>query len=657
MTDTDSTDGKQRPSPAPAGGMDAAQSDFLAIISHEIRTPMQSVYGLLELILEENSGNETAKMAQTAKEAATGLLEILDDILDLAKINAGKLVLEPLEIPLRTLAYGILECMEVKLYGDRVSLTAEIAENVPAVVTGDPKRLRQVLLNLVGNAVKFTTQGSVILAVSRHTQKLSAPANGNGIGLRFEIRDTGPGMSQQVADKLFQPFTQADSSTTRKYGGTGLGLSICRKLVELMGGVIGVDSRPGKGSVFWFEIPAIPVSAENFTALPDLAGLTVLSVEDHPAAAREIVTCLTSMGAKVESCGSYAEGLDCLRQHGFDVAVIDQGLPDGLGIDLARHAAEIHPFTGLVIYTARDDPGLQHSARSLGAAYLAKPASRAGLGEAVRAAARNAAAYVSERPHRVLVAEDNPAVRDVLARQFARLGIEADFAENGIAAMEKLAERDYGLLLTDLHMPEMDGYMLAARLRAIEEAENRTGLNDRLPIIALTADVQMSRRQVYLSRGFDESLLKPVSLGQMRRLLIRRGLLREVPEQPDDTESGRTETQNSSPLDEKAAQDMLGGFDDAAVREMLGFFVDMTQPLLDRLEKAYQNKDFAQLEEEAHSLKGAAHSACCTLLGNAAAAVETRLKNGETVTEEDIRRIKTEFSRVKTYLDTRESPI
>jgi len=651
MTETtDSTDDALRLSDAQAPTLDAAQSDFLAVVSHEIRTPMQSVYGLLELILEENSGNETAKMAQTAKEAATGLLEILDDILDLAKINAGKLVLEPLEIPLRTMAYGILECMEVKLHGDRVMLTAEIAEDVPAVVAGDPKRLRQVLLNLVGNAIKFTARGSVTLTINCHTQVISVPKQQNMVGLRFEIRDTGPGMSQEIADKLFQPFTQADNSTTRKYGGTGLGLSICRKLVELMGGLIGVDSRPDEGSVFWFEIPTSPVSSENFSSLPDLAGLAVLSVEDHPAAAREIVTCLTSMGAKVENCGSYAEGLACLEQRTFDVAVIDQGLPDGLGIDLAKYAAEIRPFTGIVIYTARDDAGLQHSARALGATYLGKPASRLGLGEAVRAAARNAAEYISQRPHRILVAEDNPSVRDVLERQFTNLGISADFAENGIDAMNKLAEQDYGLLLTDLHMPEMDGYTLVARLRGIEEDENRTTLDERLPIIALTADVQLSRRQVYLSRGFDECLLKPISLGQMRRLLIRWGLLRE--QATDNSVKEQNSTHHDSPLDAEATKEMLGDFDAAGITVMLGFFVEMTEPLIDTLEKSYKNKDLQQLEEDAHSLKGAAHSACCMALGQAATEIETRLQNKEPVEENHIHRVQEEFSRIKAYLNT-----
>ncbi|TNE31958.1 MAG: response regulator [Alphaproteobacteria bacterium] len=646
---TDSTDEEKRPSHE----LSDAQSDFLAVVSHEIRTPMQSIYGLLELILEENDGNETEKMANTAKDAATGLLEILDDILDLAKINAGKLVLEPLEIPLRTLAYGILECMEVKLHGDRVSLTADIAEDVPAVIAGDPKRLRQVLLNLVGNAIKFTTRGSVTLTINCQTQQISPPKQEDMVGLRFEIRDTGPGMSQDVAAKLFQPFTQADSSTTRKYGGTGLGLSICRKLVELMDGMIGVDSHPGQGSVFWFEIPAAPVSSENFAPLPDLAGLAVLSVEDHPAAAREIVTCLTSMGAKVENCGTYATGLQLLEQRSFDVAIIDQGLPDGLGVDLAKYAAEIRPFTGIVIYTARDDAGLQHSARALGATYLGKPASRLGLGEAVRAAARNAAEYISQRPHRILVAEDNPSVRDVLERQFVHLGISADFAENGIDAMNKLSEQDYGLLLTDLHMPEMDGYTLVARLRAIEEDENRTTLDDRMPVIALTADVQLSRRQVYLSRGFDECLLKPISLGQMRRLLIRWGLLREQEDSAEEQEQNTPETtHDNSPIDAEAAKELLGGFDTAAITEMLGFFVEMTAPLVNSLEKAHQDQDLVRLEEDAHSLKGAAHSACCTALGQAAAKIETLLQKGENTSLDDICRVKDEFDRIKAYLST-----
>ncbi|MBL1148541.1 MAG: response regulator, partial [Proteobacteria bacterium] len=276
-----------------------------------------------------------------------------------------------------------------------------------------------------------------------------------------------------------------------------------------------------------------------------------------------------------------------------------------------------------------------------------------GLGEAVRAAARNAAQYISQRPHRILIAEDNPSVRDVLERQFVHLGIQADFAENGIEAMNKLAERDYGLLLTDLHMPEMDGYTLVARLRAIEEDENRTTLDERLPIIALTADVQLSRRQVYLSRGFDECLLKPISLGQMRRLLIRWGLLSEQAEDvPAQAQNNAKSIDDSTPIDAEAAKELLGGFDEAAIMEMLGFFVEMTEPLIDSLEKSHKNKDLEKLEEDAHSLKGAAHSACCTALGQVAAKIETCLQNGDTVPAEDIRRVKDEFTRIKAYLNT-----
>ena len=217
---------------------------FLAMMSHEIRTPMQSIFGLLELVSDESGLSEDASnMLNTAKGSATSLLAILDDILDIAKVDAGKLSLENLEVPVRTLAYGVVECMEVKLQGNHVKLLTDIEDDVPPVVTGDPARLRQVLLNLVGNAMKFTDHGEICLHISTNTQKLKT--RGKDIGLRFEVIDTGIGMPQEVADRLFAAFEQADSSTGRKFGGTGLGLSICEKLVKLMNGIIGVTSVEG----------------------------------------------------------------------------------------------------------------------------------------------------------------------------------------------------------------------------------------------------------------------------------------------------------------------------------------------------------------------------------------------------------------------------
>jgi len=509
------------------------KSNFLATMSHEIRTPMQSVYGLLELIEQEKPEANILAMSQTAKNSASGLLEILDDILDFAKMDADQMELDMFEVPLRTLCYGINEAMEVKVHGKPVDLKTNISEDVPFVVVGDPKRLRQVIMNLMGNAMKFTHNGSVTIGITKDIKNIDITKG--RLGLRFEITDTGIGMSDEAATRLFQPFSQADNSTSRKYGGTGLGLSICKKLIEMMGGKIGVTSIEGKGSTFWFEIPTEEVSTESTVLdLPDLEGISVLIVEDHPKGRQEIERSLKSMGAIVDSFSNCADARDIMSKRPFDVAVIDQGLPDGLGLDLIRQAMEIRPHMGIIMYTVRDDAGLQHTLQSLGAVYVSKPASRVGLGEAVLDAASKVQKLSIEGPKRLLIAEDTDSIRDVLQRQLNNLGVEADFVENGALALEALKSKKYGLLLTDLHMPELDGYSVIKHIRD-NEGENR------FPVIALTADVQMGQRQTYMSYGFDECLLKPVSLGQFKRLLIRWGLLDALIEEESIKSKSKTE--------------------------------------------------------------------------------------------------------------------
>jgi CheY-like chemotaxis protein len=354
-------------------------------------------------------------------------------------------------------------------------------------------------------------------------------------------------------------------------------------------------------------------------------------VEDHPQGAKEIKRSLESMGADVESCGTIAEAMSLVKRRPFDVGVIDQGLPDGLGINCIREIMRVRPFMGLVMYTVRDDVGLQHTCQSLGVTYLSKPASRLGLGEEVKSAAQKTETMGAVGPKRLLIAEDTLSVREILKRQLDKLQVEVDFVKDGQQALEVLKKQDYGLLFTDLHMPEIDGYEVISKIRMKEEGTER-----RMPVIVLTADVQMSKRQTYMEYGFDECLLKPVSMGQLRRLLYRWGMIdeemlspgEEPPPAYDPLPAIPTSKENKPAIDVASLAAQMGSSEEEA-REMLGQFVNITEPLVQQVQQAWDNRDMYGLREAAHSLKGAARSACCSPLGEAAAELQDAATTGE----------------------------
>jgi two-component system sensor histidine kinase/response regulator len=632
------------------------KSDFLAMVSHEIRTPLQTVYGMLELICGEPDQERVKSMADTAKGSASHLLEILDDVLDILKMDAHRMELDRFEVPVRLLVRGILEALNIHNKNPKVRLLDEIPDDIPAVIIGDPRRLRQIIMNLCANALKFTQQGTIKVRVTRQTHVLSASAG--GIALRFEVSDTGPGISSAVQSRLFQPFVQGEQPTTRKKGGTGLGLSICKKLVELMGGRIGVVSEEGAGSTFWFEIPTQEVGvALNPQSLPDLDGVSVLSVDSHPQGSKEIATSLRSMGAKVESCPTYEEGLSLAKKIMFDVAIVDQSLPDGIGLNLLQELYAARPGLGLLMYTVRDDPGLAQSLKTLGATYLTKPASRIGLGKAVAEAAqvRKRIAPVLSESVRVLIAEDTESVRDILRRQCEKLGVAVTFAGSGQEALDLLSGQDFSLLITDLHMPDMDGYALVKSIRGRE-----TSTGARLPVVVLTADIQMTGREAYLAHGFDESLVKPVTLGQLRRLLIRWGALGDNAEGENGTgsrpiQATQYHSSKAAPaLDHSCVSAQMGAFDAGAV-EMLRSFIKLTDPLVTKLATEESKKDFIALAETAHSLKGAARSACCSQLGTLAAQIEMAALDERPCANLVVAAVK-EFTRARSEIDGLSAP-
>jgi len=618
------------------------KSNFLATMSHEIRTPMQSVYGYLELIEQEKPNATISSMVQTAKDSAAGMLEILDDILDFAKMDADQMVLDEFEVPVRTLVRGINEALAVKIQGKPITLHDDIKDDVPFVITGDPKRLRQIIMNLMGNAMKFTHEGQVTIRVSN--TKPAEKESDQHI-LRFEIIDTGIGMDQSVADTLFTPFTQADNSTSRHYGGTGLGLSISKKLVEMMGGSIHVTSKKGVGSTFYFDIPATAVSTEvDQSNLPDLNGMSILSVEDHPQGAKEITRSLQSMGAQVEHCTTYAEGLALLTQRPFDIAIIDQGLPDGLGLDLIREASKIRPNIGYIMYTVRSDAGLQHTLQSLGVKYLTKPASRIGLGDTVIEASLKQKNINTTGPKKILIAEDTDPVRDVLRRQLDHIGIEYTLCINGAQAWEEWQTGNYGLLLTDLHMPAMDGYELIQKIRD-QEKEKKTYA--RFPVVVVTADIHLTQRQVYMGHGFDECLLKPITKGQLEKLLLRWGMIDHIDAPAPIADTAKMSENNGNPaIDKESLIALMGNINDDTI-DMLGMFVDMTRPLIDDLQTAFDAQNTNQLKEMAHSLKGAARSAAANQLGDYANQLQRACEENQPITNDFITQITHEFTRVE----------
>jgi CheY-like chemotaxis protein len=617
------------------------------MISHEIRTPMQAVYGILELIGEETTEQRVLDLLQTAKTSASGLLEILDDVLDLAKMDAAKFDLDDFEVPVRMLARGVNEALAIKIMNKPVALKEEVDSDVPFVIRGDPKRLRQILMNLVGNAVKFTAKGSVTIRISAQTETIDRTKH--PIALRWEVADTGIGIPDAVREKLFEPFVQADGGTQRKYGGTGLGLSICRKLVELMGGTLGVNSTEGVGSIFWFEIPVESVSTEmSLDTLPRLDDLSILVIEDHPLGAKEIVKTLTSVGAHVERGATLAEGLAAIKSRPFHIVMSDQGLPDGEGLSLLKEVARTRPATGLIMYTARDDYGLQYTLRMLGATYIAKPASRRGLVETIATASKAGSFHNPMESRKVLVAEDTESVRDILKRQFEILQADVTLVENGVQAMEAMRKDRFGLVLSDLHMPEMDGYALAEHVRAGE-----TELDPRQPLVVMTADVQLAQPNVFRAHGFDECVLKPASLGQMRRLFVRWGIIEEDQRGIKEDIAARNVANAAAQtpsielgvgIDLEGLKRQMGAIDESAV-EMMEMFVEMTENIIVGLESEWRKKERGKVLDLAHSLKGSARSAACERLGDVAARIQDAANSKEDLGEM-IQAAKAEFARV-----------
>ncbi|MCB9800492.1 MAG: response regulator [Candidatus Omnitrophica bacterium] len=509
------------------------KSEFLASMSHEIRTPMNAILGMSELLWEAKLPVEQHDYVRIIRNAGTTLLNLINDILDLSKVEAGYLELESVEFNLRELIEKTAEIMAIKAHEKGLEMISQVASDVPVIFIGDPYRLRQVLINLIGNAVKFTEKGEVLVSVEQD------PGNRRPGALLFQIKDTGIGIPSEKIEAIFESFTQVDSSTTRKYGGTGLGLTISRKLVELMGGRISAESELGSGTILSFTVqlgvpgePRMESQKEIQTSLPeDFSGFRVLIIDDNETNRQILHLTLSSWGFDVTEARSGQEALEILQKaadkgHRYHLLLLDRLMPGMDGFEAAERIKERFGPDGIVFMMITSDrrAGDVARAKELGIeTCLVKPVQQASLREAIMQAMRSVTMPEQEKepaesvpqgkriPQKsILVVEDNPD-NQFLVKSFLKEGnYEIDTADNGAQGVEKVKEKKYDLILMDLQMPVMDGYTAVRAIRQWEESQKRKP-EDRIPVIALTANAFREEEQKALDAGCDLRLTKPVS--------------------------------------------------------------------------------------------------------------------------------------------------
>jgi two-component system, sensor histidine kinase and response regulator len=632
-----------------------AKSAFLANMSHEVRTPLNGILGMTALALQTRLTAEQREYLTTVKSSADSLLEIINDILDFSKIEAQRLDLEHAEFDLRETVGDAAKLLALRAAEKGIELACHIMRDVPDMVLGDAGRLRQVLLNVLGNAVKFTTEGEVVLRVTIQS------ANESQVTLHFAVSDTGIGIPADKQRQIFQAFTQADSSTTRRYGGTGLGLAIALRLVELMGGQLWVESTAGHGSTFFFTATfgQAPARAEGARAKPRaLEGLRVLVVDDNATNRRILEEMLASWHMSPVTVSDAASAVSFLRsategRHPFDVMISDGQMPEVDGFMLARRVRRERrlakmPIVMLTSVGQSDDLMRRH--KNDIDAFLTKPIKHSDLLEVLArifgvstrdGRTRPTAGRISAMPARVLnllVAEDNPVNRKLVTTLLRKRGHRVKAVENGREAVAAISAKrgSYDLVLMDLQMPEMSGFEAAHAIR-----DQEAGGTTRLPLVALTAHAMQGDRERCLAAGMDGYLSKPIDVDELISTVEGFGGMTA----PDQSQPG-AEPAVSDVFDERAALAYAGG-DRRLLAEVIELFRSDYPSSQRQIDRAFRRRDSEALRMAAHRLKGAVATVGAPAGRQAAAELEQRARAGDfTGAERAYANLRTEIERL-----------